>query len=218
MSGLLDKVASVAVVLAAVAVGGTTLKREFSPQPVSASTGMPEPRLIEDWRTFLSYGIVEGDTSAPAQVIELADFECPFCARMDASVNALKEKMGADLAYTYVHFPIAGHRFALPAARAAECAGGQGRFGAMRTGMFAKQDSLGLKSWESFAQDAGVPDLDQFNTCAADTARVKRIADGIALGERLQIRGTPTLIINGWLYYGVHPESLEREVLARMKK
>jgi protein-disulfide isomerase len=136
---------------------------------------------------------------------------------MDAGVEEVRKKFGADVAFTFVHFPIPGHRFAIPAARAAECAEAQGRFSEMRTLLFAKQDSLGLKSWDAFAEEAKVPDEEQFSKCVASAAPLPRVDAGVAIGEKLRISGTPTMIINGWMYYGLQPAALESEIEARRK-
>jgi protein-disulfide isomerase len=64
--------------------------------------------------------------------------------------------------------------------------------------VFEKQDSLGLKSWSSFALDAGIQDTVMFARCAGDTVELPLVVRGRALGERIGVRGTPTILINGW--------------------
>lgn len=66
--------------------------------------------------------------------------------------------------------------------------------------VYAKQDSLGLKSWDSFAADAGIADTAATAHCATDPAPVKQIQAGQALGDQLQLHATPTVIVNGWRY------------------
>lgn len=56
-------------------------------------------------------------------------------------------------------------RFALPAARGSECAANPGRFAEYVTAVFRKQDSLGLRTWGAFAEDAGVPDARASDEC-----------------------------------------------------
>ena len=211
----LESVGTVAVIIAALAVTFSSLRNKTAPLAATSAAGMPEPRQIPDWRELIANGIVIGSPTAPIQIIELADFECPFCARMEQSIQALKEKLGADLAVTFIHHPLPGHRFAVPAARVAECAEKQGRFAEMRDLLYAKQDSLGIKSWQQFAADARIADTSNFRTCSASNEPIPRVNAGLALGEKLQIRGTPTLIINGWLYYGLQPGDLEKEVNLR---
>ena len=117
-----------------------------------------------------------------------------------------------------MHFPLSGHRFALPAARVAECAGEQGRFEAMYDQLYDGQESFGLKPWAEYATAAGVPDLTAFDECIKRTGPVSRIEADKQLGAKLNIQATPTLIVNGWML--VHPPSaaeldaMVKEILA----
>jgi protein-disulfide isomerase len=108
--------------------------------------------------------------------------------------------MTEQLATYFVHFPLPRHTFARPAARAAECASDQDRVLAFHDLLYEKQDSLGLKPWSSYASEAMVPDMTRFASCVTDTAIVARIEAGIALGKRLALRGTPTVLVNGWRF------------------
>ncbi len=82
--------------------------------------------------------------------------------------------------------------------RAAECAGQQGRFSEFVDVVFEKQDSLGLKSWASYGQDAEVPNLSLYLRCVGSGSVFARIDSGIAVAERAGVRGTPTVFVNGW--------------------
>lgn len=75
--------------------------------------------------------------------------------------------------------------------------------------LFAKQDSLGLKSWSSYGHDAGIADTSSFVRCIADTTRVARIEAGIAAGNRLNVHGTPTVLVNGWRF----PRAPDQELM-----
>lgn len=79
-----------------------------------------------------------------------------------------------------------------------ECARSLGEYEPFFDAMFEKQDSLGLKSWSSFAWDAGIQDTVLFARCVRDTVEPPLVACGMSLGERIGIRGTPTVLINGW--------------------
>jgi protein-disulfide isomerase len=216
MADSLERVAGLAVVLAAMAVVASSVRREFGrANPASATPAAVAPTFLPEWQSMVKDGILVGNPGATTTIIEFGDFECPFCARFQQSLSSLRRTMGQDLALVFIHYPLSYHRFARPAARVAECANDQGRFPEMRDALFVKQDSLGLKSWESFALDAGIPNMPRFLKCSADTVRVARVEAGIALGAKLDVRGTPTIIINGWKYWGLQPDSLEVEVRRR---
>jgi hypothetical protein len=58
----------------------------------------------------------------------------------------------------------------------------------------------GAEDMVGICPQAMVPDSAEFSGCAADTTRVDRIDRGRALGALLKVRGTPTVIVNGWRF------------------
>src|SRR5579862_7126532 len=157
-----------------------------------------KPTFLKDWASAAGKGVRLGAADAPVQVIEFADFECPFCAEFHGILARLRAKYPAQIAVIYVHFPIPGHRFAVPAARVAECAGEQGQFERMHDSLFEHQEALGLKPWTEFARQAEVPDMAAFDLCIERTDPVSRVLAGQSLGKTLDIQGTPSVIVNGW--------------------
>jgi protein-disulfide isomerase len=142
-----------------------------------------------------------GDSSAPVKIVEFSDLECPYCKRFNEErIPSIRQEFGPQVTIVFVHFLLPMHRFARPAARAAECAGAQDRFGEFVETVFRKQDSLGLKSWGDYAKEAGVRDSTKFWACVREQTPVAAIEAGKAAGTRLGVRGTPALMVNGWLY------------------
>lgn len=170
-------------------------------------TGPIAPVFVEKWKDFEKAGAVIGNPRAPVRIVEFLDFECPFCNQFHRRAKLLREEFRDSVAEVYVHFPLANHRFSMQAARAAECAAKQGRFESMVDQIFAKQDSLGLRPWHAFAIDAGVDAVDQFDRCAAETGKLEAVEAGITAGQKLEVHGTPTLLINGWRFNGAPPDS-----------
>jgi protein-disulfide isomerase len=162
-----DGAFTVALVVCAAITTGLVIRREFFIAPVApGASAVQEPVLVDNWRSHLAKGVRFGSATAPVQLIEFADFECPFCASLHVNLKALRDRHPSKVALSFVHFPLPGHRFAKPAARAAECAGEQGRFEAMHDRLFESQDQLGVKSWLEFATDSGVPDLKAFEAAS----------------------------------------------------
>lgn len=210
----LEQIASLSIILAAFTVTAAVGKRAFfSPDSVRAYVpAAGPPTYVSNWETLAASGRRIGSDSAKVTIVEFGDLECPFCRRFSRSYQAIKAEMGDDVALVFVHFPIDSHRFARPAARAAECAAEQGRFAAFLDAVFEKQDSLGLKPWASFARDAGEVDSASFERCVGSSDEVEQIRRGLAIGNELGIAGTPTILVNGWRY-GVTPyDSLSRAI------
>ncbi len=72
---------------------------------------------------------IRGKINAPVTIVEYSDFSCPFCKQFHPSlVRALSEYDGK-VRWVYRHFPLINiHPHALSQAKAAECAGEQGKF------------------------------------------------------------------------------------------
>jgi protein-disulfide isomerase len=157
-----------------------------------------KPSLVPHWRDYLVVGERIGPTDAPVQLLEFADFECPFCSDFHKTLKAVRQRHPTQVSLAYIHLPLAMHRFSLPAARVADCAGQQGRFEQMYDELFEHQESFGLRAWSEYGAAAGVPDLGRFDTCVKSTDPIRRVEEGKKLGTELDVRATPTVIINGW--------------------
>lgn len=197
MSSTIDRIITTALLIITVVMVAVFARREFFPSRAQAQAPSPAT-FVEGWNAVLLAGIRVGSADAPVTVVEFVDFECPFCRRADSVLASVQQRFGSDVALVFVHFPLPNHRFAMPGARSAECALDQGRFDQMRRLLFIKQDSLGLKSWVSYARDATVPDTSLFNACVQRTSEIARVADGRRLGQHFGVRGTPTIWVNGW--------------------
>jgi protein-disulfide isomerase len=196
----LDTVFTVAMVACAVVTVGVLIHHEFFPPATALATSANrKPVFVNDWKAEMSHGSRIGPVGAPVQIMEFADFECPFCAGFHSLLKDLRRQYPNQVSIVYVDFPLSMHRFAIPAIRAVECASSQGRFDKMYDLLFDQQQQLGLKSWREYASDADVPDLDAFDSCVKRADPIPRLEEGKKLGDRLNVKATPTVIINGWM-------------------
>jgi protein-disulfide isomerase len=201
-----------ALVVCALITTGLVVKRELF---TSASVAMERTVAVRGWKEDVAKGHLVGGPQRSVQIMEFADFECPYCGEFHNTLKKIESKYPDQIGLSYLHFPIEGHRFALPAARAAECAADQGRFGTMHDQLFEGQDQFGLKPWNDYAMAAGVPDIAAFDACIKKTHPIPRVEEGKALGAKLDVHGTPTVIINGWKLG--HPPN-EQELDEMVKK
>jgi protein-disulfide isomerase len=209
----LDRAANLALGLAALSVAWTSLsRRELPPRGSGVAGPSSEPVSVANWRELLTGGHWIGDSTAEVVIIEFSDFECPFCARFHATADSVLQEFEGSVARYYVHYPIGSHRFAIPAARAAECGAKQGRFREIHDKLFKFQDSLGLKSWEAIAEEAGLPDLDAFSRCNGTSIEPEEVTLGRRLGDSIGVAATPTVIINGKRFAVPPYANLRREV------
>ena len=86
---------------------------------------------------------VKGDSAAPIRIVEISDFQCPFCARFHADswpvIDSLYVQSGI-ARYLWISFPNSTHPRAWPAVEAAFCAGAAGRFWPMHDLLFERTD------------------------------------------------------------------------------
>lgn len=215
MSKRLDAVLSWLLTLSAVAIAGVLVRREFfSPANAGTLPSLNDPiTFVDQWRGLVEEGVVVGSRDAPIMVVQFSDLECPFCRRFHGTLRSAQSDYGDKVAYSFVHYPLSMHKLARPAAIAAECAGRQNRFAEYLDAVFEKQDSLGQRTWTAFAADAGVRDTAALIACMSDTAVSARVERNVALGDLVGVRGTPTVIVNGWRFPVTPPDSQFRRVI-----
>lgn len=162
----------------------------------TASSENPEP--VSNWESLTSGGHRRGPSDAPVTIVSFVDFECPFCRTFALETERkIARKYQGKIALVVRHLPLSYHRFAEPAAIAAECAAAQERFTQMYDVLYTKQDSLGLKGFREFAGEAGVSDFAAFDDCIASGWATGRIADDVAAAKTAGVHSTPTVIVNG---------------------
>jgi len=136
-------------------------------------------------------------------LIEYGDYECPFSRQAFRQIEQVEQRLNGELRFAFRQFPLTDiHPHALAAAAAAEAAALQGRFWKMHDLLFRHQQALTEDDLRHYADqlklDSVAFDLDR--TTPAVFERIQRDVDsGITSG---QVRGTPTLFIDGRVYVG----------------
>jgi protein-disulfide isomerase len=169
---------------------------------------------------------IQGNPAAPVWVIEVSDFQCPFCKLWhDTTYAALRDEFvrTGKVRLAYVNFPLAQHQYAWPAAESAMCAGAQGKFWEMHDALYDNQkewsDSMEPRvQFDSYATRLGL-DVQRFKADMDRQDLTDRIKADMQRGNTLNVRGTPTLYLNGReLMPGklVTEEDLRREIDATL--
>lgn len=207
-------VLTAAAVVMAVAVSAAEVRRLF--HPGARSTIVREPTFFDGWNAIEGTFRLQGESTAPVRLVEFSDLECPACRMYHQStLPRLVERFGDSLSVEISHLPLPGHRFAVAAARAAVCAAAQGRTSEFVEHVFKAQDSIGLKSWTSFAVAAGMKDTAEFMRCSASQSTASAVERSISVASRLGVVATPTLMVNGWVL-GNDPDELARVISATL--
>lgn len=155
---------------------------------------------------------VLGDENATVTIVEFSDYQCPFCGKYSTETSPLVKTNFIDtgkVKYYFRDFPLEFHPQALPAAKAANCAGKQGKFWEMHDKIFASQNEWSGneeagKLFAAYAKELGL-DTSKLETCISESATETEIANDLATGSILGASGTPSFFINGEKLVGAQP-------------
>ncbi len=186
-----------------------------APEPAQRGTPASPARATssaDSLRTLADRSRIEGDSAAPIWIIDVSDFQCPYCAEWQRNTH---EALRAEFVRTgkaklaFVNFPLEQHRNALPAARAAMCAGVQGRFWPVHDAIFETQTRWAEATdatpiFESIARTAGVR-LADWKTCVASGVMDPLIQADRDRATAAGVRSTPTFIIGRQIVSGAAP-------------
>jgi protein-disulfide isomerase len=145
---------------------------------------------------------VRGNPAAKFTVIEYADFQCPYCAKMHEAMNTLMKE--ADVRWVYRHFPIENHPLAAKAAEASECAGDQGKFWEYSDALFELKTPMTEGTFLKVAQELKL-DWMVFSVCVSSGKYSKSVAAQYEAGVKSKINVTPTFYLNGKRFDGFMP-------------
>lgn len=145
----------------------------------------------------------KGPKSAPVQIVEYSDFQCPACARVESSITKVlaEPAFAGKIHFVYRHFPLSGHRWSGLAHQAAECANEQGKFWEYHDKLYQEQplwSELENPTEEilRYAREMNLR-MELFGFCLANPEVHQRIMKEKSMGDDLQLRSTPTFFING---------------------
>ena len=147
-----------------------------------------------------------GPEKAPVTIVELTDFQCPYCARAASTLRTLLKRYGSSLRLVFKAAPSPSHPRGVPAAEAAFCAGAQGHFWPFYDWAFAHQNDLSDAAMTAEATALGL-DTAKFRACLSSHAMLPMVRAGQRLAREAGIEGTPTFFINGYMVAGAQPMS-----------
>jgi protein-disulfide isomerase len=156
---------------------------------------------------------VEGNPKAPVTIVEFADFQCPFCGRVEPTLVDLLKKYNGKVSLAFRDFPLrAAHPFAEGAAEAGRCAEAQGKFWPMHDALYADQSKLSADDLIKTAATVGM-DRSSFAACLKSGKYSAAIEQDEAIGSKAGVTGTPAFFINGRFLSGAAPEEQFQQII-----
>jgi len=204
------------LLLAAIAlVGGGILLYQMARPAVSIPANVAV--LPADTAGFRGY--VLGSDSAPVEIVEYGDYQCPGCANFDVvTFPDIEERLvrTGKARFIYRDFPLDGiHRYARLSAHAAACADEQGKYWQVHKLIFQGQpDWAGggaERIFRGYAEAAQL-DMDQYQECMESARYAGRIQASYEQGVRLGVGGTPMFLIGDRLYNGMGYDQMRQIV------
>ncbi len=171
----------------------------------------------------LAYAWLKPPTPVPAairelhqpgkiNVVEFADFECPWCRKLHPLLKQVLEPYQDRVHFQLLHAPLPGHAHADAAARAAVCADAQGQGAAIVDLLFAGE--LDQASLVAYAERLNIP-VDWFERCLTDPTTQARIEADLARLRESDFQGLPTTYIGNERIVGARPPGVYRAALER---
>jgi protein-disulfide isomerase len=152
---------------------------------------------------------VWGNRNAPVTVVVFSDFQCPFCSRVEPTLEQVRTTYGPDkVRVVWKNEPLPFHPNAKPAAEAAQgvfTLAGNDAFWKFHDTAFKNQQQLSADSYEKWAQAAGVKDMAKFKAGIAAHTWADKVDKDHAVAKAAGVNGTPAFYINGVSLSGAQP-------------
>ena len=163
---------------------------------------------------------IQGSPEATLWVVEVSDFQCPYCRTWHEETYATLKREYIDagkIRFAYVNFPLSNHKHAWPAAEVAMCAGLQGKFWEVQDVIFRTQDRWAELAdasavFDSLAAAAGV-DTQQLRACTGSDALRPLIQADYERGMEAGVSSTPSFLVGDEMLVGAQPIEKFREVI-----
>jgi protein-disulfide isomerase len=168
-----------------------------------------------------------GPKTAPITIVEFSDFQCPYCRVAAISLKTVMQRFPGKVRLVFRNYPLDNscnrmmqrplHTNACEAAKAAYCAKDQGKFEAVYEQLFEHQADIGKTKVIDLAKAGGI-DTGKLEQCMADPKTLLAIQKDVEEGNRLGIKGTPFLFLNGRKIDGFFPVPVWNRLITELLK
>jgi protein-disulfide isomerase len=153
----------------------------------------------------------QGPPNAPVQLVEFADYECPYCQKVHVELALLRAQYGDKVSVVYKDLPLPMHASAEKAAEAARCAGVQGKFWEFHDSLFETK-KLQIPDLKQEARTLNL-DAARFDKCLDSGEQAALVQKDLIEGKHLGLTGTPSFFANGHFLSGAIAYAKLRETV-----
>jgi predicted DsbA family dithiol-disulfide isomerase/uncharacterized membrane protein len=165
----------------------------------------PQPKVPPSIRALYVPGKIN--------VIEFADFQCPFCRMLHPLLNKVIKDYPGRVNFVRLNMPLSRHPQAQDAARAYVCAKAQGKGDEMAEALFEAED-LRTGPNRRLALHLGL-DPKPFDACITDEKTDKAINRESAILRGAGFQGLPTTYVGSATIVGAQSEEVFRDAFER---
>jgi protein-disulfide isomerase len=146
-----------------------------------------------------------GAADAKVTIVEFSDFHCPFCKRVQPTLDQLLTKYPSQVRLVYKHMPLDNlHPQARRAAEASWCSQQQGKFWQYHDLLYEGGPDGSDATLSALAERAGI-DVTAFQQCLSAGKAAEAVQQHVAEGAKLGVSGTPGFFVNGRFLSGAVP-------------
>jgi protein-disulfide isomerase len=175
--------------------------------------------LLEPPRVEVAIGDTtpsRGPENAPIVLVEYTDYQCPYCSRVQPTLDRLMSEYEGQIRHVFKNLPGEG----------ALCAKDQDKFWELHDWLFANARSISVDSMTAAVAEMDV-DADLFKACVEQGTYAQQVRADAIEARSFGITGTPGFLVNGRVLTGAQPyeafaavieEELERQGIEPAKK
>jgi len=185
-------------------------RKVVRPQAPEAKPAAPAAPIVLD----AGNAPFKGAADAPVTIFQFSEFQCPFCSRVEPTLDALMNDpaYAGKIKIIFKQFPLGFHANAQKAAEAALFANDNGKFWELHKIMFENQKALDIDSILGYAKQVGL-DADALKAALDSNKYADAVNADVKAGQGAGISGTPSFVINGKLVVGALPvENFKKEI------
>jgi protein-disulfide isomerase len=172
------------------------------------------------YRVEIDGAPVRGAKDALVTIVMFSDYQCPFCKRVEPTMEKLLVQHKGDVRVVWRDLPLGFHPRAKRAAQAARAAGEQGKYWEMHDkliGSGVEPAHLEEADIERYVHELRL-NKKAFKAALERPALARAVEQDVQQGSKLGVTGTPVFFINGRRLSGAQPyEKFERLVEQELK-
>ena len=145
---------------------------------------------------------IKGEEGAPVRVVEISDFQCPFCRQFHEQtltrIDSAYIEQGK-VSYLWIAYANPGHPQAFVSTEAAYCAGAVGKFWPMHDLLFERQDEWSGAAdpyalFVGYAEEIDI-DAESFGSCVRNSTLAPLVLRDYTSVTQAGISSTPYFIL-----------------------